>query len=289
MSNHVNAENIFRNGSQTFYNSTRFFPKLIRAQITDLYAFVRIADYYVDSSPQKPLEFALLKANLKLARTGIESTDSIVNTFVSLEAEAGFDPAWADAFLASMELDLHKKSYQTYEETKDYCYGSAAVIGLFVTCLIGADKAAYPYAEALGNAFQLINFIRDIQEDQEILGRQYIPTEEMRSFGLSNLNEVTTRAHPKAFHDLIALQIKRYQTEQAIGIQGLHYLPRRVQTAIKTAADMYDWTGKQILKDPFIIYKLQVKPSKTRILSTGLRHMLFLAFIQKDKQAVFTK
>jgi 15-cis-phytoene synthase len=269
-------ERIFKEGSKTFYNATKFFPEGVKKEITTLYAFVRIADEYVDIVPQQTLEFTLFRANLLKARNGEEVEDEIITAFVELEASREFDPAWADAFLDSMQMDLYKTQYKTYEEVLKYCYGSAAVIGLFICAIVGAPKESYPHAEALGNAFQLINFIRDIEEDDVRLNRSYIPTNDLVQFGFTQLDQKSAELHPAEFKQLMELQIVRYQELQQFGLKGIHFLPRNVQTAILTAAEMYDWTGKRILANPLIIFRKKIKPSKIRILITGLKYKLSL-------------
>ena len=271
-------ERIFEQGSKTFYNSTKFFPADVRRDITTLYAFVRIGDQYVDTIPQKPLEFRIFRQQLLDARSGKTVSDSVISGFAELEERQGFNPAWADAFLDSMEMDLTKKTYANFEEVKQYCYGSAAVIGLFVAAIVKAPQESYPHAESLGYAFQLINFIRDIEEDRKDLGRCYMPQDDLIEFGLADLTIQEAKRNPEGFANLIRRQIQRYQELQAHGLAGIHYLPKQTRSAILTAAEMYDWTGKQILKNPFILFRTKIKPNKFQILVAGLKYTLQYAF-----------
>ena len=60
-------------------------------------------------------------------------------------------------------------------------YGSAEVIGLQLLPVLGTicpREEAAPYAAALGKAFQLTNFLRDVDEDLE-RGRIYLPADEL--------------------------------------------------------------------------------------------------------------
>ena len=50
-------------------------------------------------------------------------------------------------------------------------------------------------------------------------------------------------------------------------------IPLRYLVPIKTASDMYKWTAARIEKNPFIVYKWKVKPSKMRILSAALSNL----------------
>lgn len=85
-----------------------------------------------------------------------------------------------------MLLDTEKFRYNTYEELQAYMYGSAMVVGEMMCYVLREnDDRALPYAKALGEAMQLTNFLRDIQEDYVDLNRIYMPLEDMQVFGLS--------------------------------------------------------------------------------------------------------
>jgi phytoene synthase len=70
---------------------------------------------------------------------------------------------------------------------QEYIFGSAEVVGLMcLQVFTDGDKEKYeelkPYAMKLGSAFQKINFLRDIKEDYQLLGRTYFPNIDMRVF-----------------------------------------------------------------------------------------------------------
>lgn len=274
------AQKIFESGSRTFFEAAKFFPPQVRKDITILYAFVRIADELVDIQPQKILEFEVFCAQVAQARRGEATSNSFIQAFVEMEAKYNFPPQWIDAFLNSMRADITKHNYKNFQELEDYCYGSASVIGLFICAILRTDPAAYPYAKKLGTAFQLINVIRDAWEDYKELGRVYIPQNEIEAAEMTDISHIQALLHPNKFKNLISFQIERYQKLQKEGLEGLRFLPRNVRSAIQTAADMYDWTGKQILKNPFIIYRKKVRPNKTKIILTGSKNALLSYFYQ---------
>ena len=110
---------IFQAGSKTYFNSSLFFPHRIRTRVYTLYAFVRIADNYVDEIPQKDKEFRDFRRRCEEALQGNPAGDTIIDPFVKLCGECSFDQAWVTAFLDSMEADLSKKNYDTLEENFD--------------------------------------------------------------------------------------------------------------------------------------------------------------------------
>jgi phytoene synthase len=260
---------IFRNGSKTYFNSSRFFPKAIRDDVFVLYAFVRTADDYVDAIPQRREDYFRFKENHARAMRG-ESTGDLVNdAFAELARRHGFQQGWLQAFFESMEMDLNGDAYETIDAVERYIYGSAEVVGLMMCRVLGLRPEAYPYARKLGAGMQYINFIRDIAEDAE-LGRIYFPEAELRGYGLPDLREETTRAHPDSFRALVVNQIDRYLGWQEEGQRGYRYIPLRYRVAIDTASRMYRWTALQIRKDPFVVYERKVKPSKGRILAMAV-------------------
>ncbi|HEX6351920.1 phytoene/squalene synthase family protein [Actinophytocola sp.] len=89
-------------------------------------------------------------------------------------------------FLASMRMDLTVTGYATFADLAEYTHGSAGVIGLQmlpVLGTVGPREEAAPYAAALGEAFQLTNFLRDVGEDLD-RGRLYLPADELAAFGV---------------------------------------------------------------------------------------------------------
>lgn len=174
-----------------------------------------------------------------------------------------------------MEIDFCLEEYQHIDELNRYIYGSAEVIGLYIARILELPDEANQFAQSLGKAMQLANFIRDIHEDQE-LGRTYIPQEDLEHFGLTDLQESTVKDNQEAFSDLIHYEIARYHQWQAEAESGYKYLPKNILVPIKTAADMYKWTIAQISRDPLVIYRQQVKPNRVRIVIQALKNLLFL-------------
>jgi 15-cis-phytoene synthase len=262
-------DDIFKKGSKTYFNSSSFFPKVVRKNVSILYAFVRTADNFVDSIPQNKKGFLKFKKEFYLARKGKKVDNKIIENFILLEKNMGFEKEWAEFFLNSMELDLTKKNYKNITEVLEYIHGSAEVIGLFMVKILGLNDNAQKNAMLLGRAMQYINFIRDIDEDS-ILGRNYFPENELKKYGLKSLNKEDALNNVNGFRKFVREQIKYYKNWNEEAREGFVYIPREERIAIKTAADMYDWTAKIIEKNPEIVYEKQVKPSKLRIYFTAL-------------------
>ena len=253
----------FRTGSKTYYNSSVFFPESVREDVYVLYGFVRTADNFVDRVPQDRAGFEAFRVRYSRALRGTGSGDHIIDSFVELLRAKQFEEEWVEAFLDSMELDLTKQTYQRMQETLEYIYGSAEVIGLFMCRILGIGEEAYTFARLQGRAMQYINFIRDVEEDHSLLGRTYLP---LGGSGFNSLSRSQTLGRRREFAEFIRSQIARYSEWQSEAQKGYQYIPKRYRVPIKTAADMYAWTARRIYRDPFLIFESKVKPRKSRVL-----------------------
>lgn len=258
---------IFRQGSKTYFYSSLFFPTYLRKDVFTLYGFVRKSDNYVDSIPQDINGFYDFKQRYYKAFDGEITNDVVIDSFVKLIENKNFDHKWVDSFLYSMEMDITKKNYETLDETLEYIYGSAEVIGLMMAKIMNLSDESLYYAKYLGRSMQYINFARDIAEDEK-LGRIYFPSVDIENYGLKNLNYNHTKNHPEEFINFIHEQLLRYCKWQKIAEEGFKYIPKRYLIPIKTASEMYNWTAEQIYKDPFILYKIKVKPMIKHIFRT---------------------
>ena len=273
MSGEIQAQ-VFKAGSTTYFNSSLFFPPAMRAEVFALYGFVRVADNFVDAVPQEAEAFRRFVERYRAALAGPPADDAIIDDFVALANKLQFDPAWTEAFLASMEADLDKRLYRTEAETLEYVYGSAEVIGLFMAKIMRLPVEAHSAAQRLGRAMQIINFIRDVAEDAA-MGRRYLPLERdgRRLLDVPGdwlPSREWAQAHPAEWTAFLRGHLERYAAWQAEAEAGYRFIPRRLRTAVRTAGDMYNWTARQIAADPFVVFARQVKPKKARIVMQAL-------------------
>ena len=267
---HVHTDT-FKRGSTTYYNSSAFFPENVRNDVFVLYGFVRVADDFVDSVPQDESGFSAFCSAYRSAMAGVPSGDRIIDSFVDLMRRRDLDESWVDAFLHSMQLDLVKSTYDRMDETLEYIYGSAEVIGLFMAMLLGLPEQSYPYAQLQGRSMQYINFIRDLDEDAH-LGRRYLP---ITGSGLPGLDSAAALQHRDRFKTFVRGQVEIYRMWQREAEHGYRFIPRRFLIPIKTASDMYGWTADRIEADPLIVFQRKVKPRKSRIYLQVLKNALF--------------
>lgn len=274
---------IFKKGSTTYYWSSKFFPKDVRDDVFKLYSFVRVVDDYVDQIPQDEKSFQYVLHGWKEIKKDITKTrplhpnssiaDRVLNNIGYIVHRYECDPAWVDAFLASMQMDVKGRDYNSIDDTLDYIYGSAEVIGLFMAKILGLSDQATSAAQMQGRAMQMINFLRDIDEDLTF-GRVYFPVQDMKKFGLSSLAYDDVKKNAEGFKNFMHYELDRYRQWQAEAAAGFHYIPKKLRIPIRTAVDMYNWTAKEINKDPFVVFDKKIKPKKHRIIKTVMKRSI---------------
>jgi phytoene/squalene synthetase len=156
-------------------------PK-IQKDIYAIYGFVRFADEIVDSFHEYDKELLLdeFEADLHKALDRKISLNPILNSFQQVVHKYEIDSELIDHFMKSMRADLNKQEYNSIKEYEAYIYGSADVVGLMcLKVFVQGDQKKYDElktpAMKLGSAFQKVNFLRDIKDDNDTLHRSYFP------------------------------------------------------------------------------------------------------------------
>jgi phytoene synthase len=265
---------IFKNGSKTYYYSSFFFPPSVKEDVFKLYSFVRTADDYVDTIPQKKDEFYNFKEQYKRSFRGETTGNLVIDGFREVMEKKDFDPEWVDSFLGSMEADLYINSYETMDRLRVYLHGSAEVVGLMMAKILGLPPESYESAMDLGRAMQFVNFIRDINEDLW-LGRNYFPRNDFNEFNLESLNPEDSIENPIGFKSFVHKQLNIFYSWQIEAEKGFKHIPKRYLIPIKTASEMYKWTANVIYNNPFVVYEKKIKPSIPRIVATVGKNTVF--------------
>ncbi len=184
--------------STSFSMGIRAFDKSIRMPIYAIYGFVRFADEIVDTFHGYP-KAELLERFRQDTYTAIQegiSLNPVLHAFQEVVHRYGIEQELIDAFLESMEMDLHHNFYgsELYEK---YIYGSAEVVGLMcLRVFCDGDRALFDHlkspARSLGAAFQKINFLRDLKSDFDDRGRVYFPGVDFTHFTQEDKEKIET-------------------------------------------------------------------------------------------------
>ena len=241
------ARALLKHHGKSYYLSTRLFPRDLQEATCALYAFVRLPDEIVDNSPQEtPAEIAAVRGQLldflerwKVAYNEGDSGDEILDFAAHIFHQRGVPFEYSESFLHAMTQDTQQTRYADYAELENYMYGSASCVGLMMSHIIGfKDDKALDYATKLGNAMQLTNFLRDIDEDYQQRGRVYMPQDELEQFGLSDEDIARQRFSP-AFREFMRWQAARARRLYDEANVGIAMLKPEGRFAVSSASTLY--------------------------------------------------
>lgn len=258
-----------RRYSTSFSLGIRFLNKDLHKPIYSIYGFVRFADEIVDSFDgfDKSSLLAEFKKDTYAAIKNKISLNPILNAFQWVVNTYKVPHELIETFMNSMEMDLDKKVYdkETYEK---YILGSAEVVGLMcLKIFVGGDETEYERlkmnAMKLGSAFQKINFLRDLNDDFNELGRTYFP-------GI-NMND---------FNNIVKKEIEAdIEKDFKLGYEGILMLPKQARFGVYMAYKYYFKLFKKIKRtkaERILEERVRIpNRKKARILVTSyVRHNL---------------
>jgi phytoene synthase len=180
------------------------------------------------------------------------------------------DPECFDRFFRAMAMDLTTTSYQTWEDLRDYMEGSAAVIGeMMLPVLEPTNQAAKAPARSLGLAFQLTNFLRDIDEDLD-RGRVYMPQDDLRLFDV----DLERREVTPEWRAFLAYEIERNRALYSFADTGIAMLPPRSARCVGTARVLYAQILDQIERNGYDVFSSRARVPTSRKAATAARIMV---------------
>ena len=229
-------------------------PK-IRDAIYAIYGYVRLADEIVDSFHGYDKDVLLSRFRIQTEEALAEkiSLNPILQSFQQTVFKYNIDKNLISQFLKSMEMDLYKIDYNS-DLYKEYILGSAEVVGLM--CLhvfVNGDKEVFeklkPFAMKLGSAFQKVNFLRDLNDDFEVLGRTYFPGVNILNFDAKEKSQIE----------------KDISEEFKCALEAIRMLPKSSKFGVYLAYRYYISLFNKIKKTPAkVILKKRIRISNSR-------------------------
>jgi phytoene synthase len=254
---------------KTYFLATLLLPKAKRPFVHALYGFARYADEIVDDLAS---ELSLEEKAQALSTWGDgvlsdlkkgTSDDHVGRALIDTVKRFDIPHEHFEAFLHSMTMDLTVQEYETYEDLLEYVYGSAAVIGLEMVPILGPlHNDAFEAAKKLGIAFQLANFIRDVDEDLD-RGRVYLPIKELAQFGVTR-EMLEERVLTPEIIEALKFQIARVRQLQAAATPGIAMLEATSRPCIQAASTLYCGIVDEVEKIGYDIFNQRAKTSTAR-------------------------
>jgi phytoene synthase len=241
------ARRLHRKHGTSYYFASQLFPLEKRLATYALYGFFRVPDEIVDAGEPQTADEALevrhkldfFQRRWEKAYAQGDSDDPIlrVASWIFHHYAIPFD--YSIHFLGAMQTDLEKARYENYVALEEYMYGSAAVVGLMMTHVVGYEsETTLHYATQLGYAMQLTNFLRDIDEDYTLRGRVYMPQDELHRFGLSD-EDIEARCFSPEFAEFVQFQAQRAHALYDEAGKGISHLAPDGRLAVRVASALY--------------------------------------------------
>lgn len=276
---------------RTFYLATRLLPRRIREATYVLYAFFRIADDIVDTT--EAVDPADQRAELEAIRAQAlgtaEAEDPVLEAFRELKVEYDIPDEEVDRFIDAMIEDIDHNPYEDYEGVESYMRGSAVAVANMMLSIMDVDEPemARPHAGALAEAFQLTNFLRDVDEDIHDYHRVYLPAETREPFGVS-IDHLLSGEVDDGFRRVMQIELARTEELYHEGVAGIQHLPEDCQFGVLVSAVLYVEHHSVIEEQGYDV--LSTRPSIPTLRKLALIAKTYVYWrLQKDPETVFRR
>jgi 15-cis-phytoene synthase len=247
---------ITRREAKNFAYGIMVLPKEKRRAIAAVYAFAREVDDIADGglpSEEKRERLEALRGRL----------DDLV-ALADARRRFGIPREPLDKLIDGGLQDLEQTRYATFDDLRGYCEKVAGAVGVACIAVYGSDDVER--ANTLGIALQLINIMRDVQEDVE-LGRVYLPQDELQRFGVHELR------HSPEFVELMGFQAQRARAHLTEGLRLLESLDRRSALCVSTFAGLYRGQLDRMEANGFDVFTASCRlstPAKLAVVARGM-------------------
>jgi phytoene synthase len=243
-------------GSKSFAAASRLFDPLTRRSAVMLYAWCRHCDDVIDgqeaghsatliSQQEVTSRLERLIAQTHAVYAGAPTDSPAFEAFREVVQRHGIKQRYALEHLAGFAMDVRQREYHSVEDTLEYCYHVAGVVGLMMAQIMGVrDEPTLDRACDLGLAFQLTNIARDIIEDASV-GRCYLPEQWLNEVGIPADRLAEPQYRPAVAvlaQRLVDMAEPYYESANA----GLTALPWRSAWAVGTAGCVYREIGVKV-------------------------------------------
>jgi phytoene synthase len=260
---YAEVERITRREAKNFAYGIMVLPREKRQAIAAVYAFARRVDDVADGE----LPSGQKRAGLEELRACLDAdpADPVFVALLDARERFGIPREPLAALVDGGLQDTEQSTYADFAELRGYCEKVAGAVGLACVPIYGSDDTAH--AMTLGIALQLINIIRDVDEDQG-LGRVYLPQDELAAFGVEEL------APSPEFGELMAFEAERARVHLAEGMRLLDSLDRRSALCVGTFAGLYRETLDRIEASGFDVFGEKTRLSTPRKLAVVAKELL---------------
>jgi len=259
---YAEVQRVTRARAKNFAYGIMVLPREKRRAIAAVYAYAREVDDIADGTAGVEEK----RARLEALRAALDDPPATPMHVALADARARFDIP-RDALSALVDggaQDLVTSEYASFDELRGYCEKVAGAVGVACVAVYGSDDVER--AQTLGVALQLINIMRDVDEDRG-LGRVYLPQDELARFGVTDL------AVSPEWRELMAFQAARARAHLDEGLHLLDSLDRRSALCVATFAGLYRGQLDRMEANGFDVFSASCRlstPAKLAVLARGM-------------------
>ena len=259
---YAEVQRVTRARAKNFAYGIMVLPRDKRRAIAAIYAYAREVDDIADGGAEVDEK----RASLEKLRAALDDPPATPMHVALADARARFGiPRDALSALVDGGLqDLVKTRYASFDELRGYCEKVAGAVGVACVAVYGSDDVER--AQTLGVALQLVNIMRDVDEDRG-LGRVYLPQEELERFGVTEL------AVSPEWRELMAFQAARARAHLDEGLHLLDSLDRRSALCVATFAGLYRGQLDRMEANGFDVFDASCRlsmPAKLAVVARGM-------------------
>jgi squalene synthase HpnC len=252
--------------TENFPVASLLFPRGLRPHLRAVYGFARLVDILGDEIEGDRLA-ALDDLERELdACYGGEPTWPVMQVLEPTIQEFSLSREPFLRLIEANRMDQRISAYETWDDLRGYCRHSADPVGRLVLGLLRKDDEPELVAASddVCTGLQLVNFLQDVPRDLE-LGRIYLPAEDRRRFGVSELD----RPSPQL------LELLRFEAARARGLLlAGRFLHERIGGRVGRAVGLFARGGLAALDAleaaNWDIFTQRPRPSRTRLALAAL-------------------
>lgn len=269
------CEQITRHEAANFYYGIRLLPRQRRDAMCAVYAFARRIDDIGDDGDDHDAQLQALREQRAMVARLDDDDSSIADPVrVALAHARRVYSLPLDALellIEGVELDvIGTNEYETFDQLVGYCRRVAGTIGRLCVAIFTDGRATERdsrLADDLGVAMQLTNILRDVREDAVVLGRTYLPAEDLRRFGCEDLATIAAATGDGSGSldgstagaiDLIRFEADRAAEWFTRGMELSASLDRRSASCLEAMTGIYRTILERIVADPVQVLRHRV-------------------------------
>ena len=259
------AAEITRRAKSNLAFALKILPRARRADMVIFYAFCRTIDDLADE-PRMPIEARLHALNSWQQGLihGFTAPDALQQEVISLRDRQKIPTELLVAIIEGCRMDLLPQRFATTVDLTNYIWKVACAVGLVSIRIFGCqDPSSERYAVALGQALQLTNILRDIEEDLTNGRRIYLPLEDLARFQYTE-QDLINRVRDERFLALMDYQAARADGFFRTAATALPSIDRHALLPARIMAKTYQLLLAKMHQDRFQVFQKRYRLSKLR-------------------------